>query len=174
MLALTYTVFVFWRVRRRLVTLRRGSGAGSDDASVLPSLGRRFRNYVLVFALVWLPQLINRIDNAARPADPSFALYLLQSICGPLQGLGNALVYGWTPRVRQMYLQRCPGLCPGRQAPESAPLALKGTARARDLSCCRSSDPTAGGTARNPGMQMHSSAVAVPSEENGSAASSAI
>jgi hypothetical protein len=135
-LVLCYTIHVFWRVRQRLVTLRRGSGVGSDDASVLPTLGRRFRNYILVFVIVFVPQLINRIDNAARPGDPTFSLYLLQSICGPLQGLGNAVVYGWTPRVRQLYSQRC-AWCPGQAAespPKSPPPALKGPVRARDLS----------------------------------------
>jgi hypothetical protein len=57
---------------------------------------------------------------------------MLHSIFGPIQGLGNALVYGWTPRVRRLYAERFPRWCArlavtpsGKHVPaEHAPPAL--------------------------------------------------
>lgn len=98
-------------VRRRLALLQRAATGEATGGAVLSALSQRFRNYALVFAVVFGFQLLNRIQNFAAPDNPSFVLYLLQSLFGPLQGLGNAAVYGWTPRVRSLYHRQCPYLC---------------------------------------------------------------
>ena len=57
-------------------------------------------------------QLANRLYELARPDAPSFILYLLQSMLGPLQGLGNAYAYGWSAQTRHVWHSHCPTLCP--------------------------------------------------------------
>eukprot|EP00911_Craspedida_sp_UC1_P000204 UC1_evm1s154 len=51
------------------------------------------RFYPLVYLLCSIFGLVNRIQNAASPGTPIFALYLLHSLTAPMQGLLNALVY---------------------------------------------------------------------------------
>mmetsp|Transcript_26865 Transcript_26865/g.84358 ORF Transcript_26865/g.84358 Transcript_26865/m.84358 type:complete len:395 (-) Transcript_26865:193-1377(-) len=62
--------------------------------------------YLLVFAVVWLPSLLVRLQVlvcGARRA-PSYRLAALEAMCMPLQGALNAFVYGWSlPRIRDMY-----------------------------------------------------------------------
>ena len=53
-------------------------------------------------------RLANRLQNFVAPDQPVYALYLLHSLTAPLQGVGNAVVYCWTPRVRQLYAYRFP------------------------------------------------------------------
>ena len=38
-----------------------------------------------------------------RSPEPVYALYVLHSLFEPLQGVGNAFIYGSSPRVRALY-----------------------------------------------------------------------
>eukprot|EP00036_Acanthoecidae_sp_10tr_P011425 CAMPEP_0182924956 /NCGR_PEP_ID=MMETSP0105_2-20130417/8050_1 /TAXON_ID=81532 ORGANISM="Acanthoeca-like sp., Strain 10tr" /NCGR_SAMPLE_ID=MMETSP0105_2 /ASSEMBLY_ACC=CAM_ASM_000205 /LENGTH=326 /DNA_ID=CAMNT_0025062781 /DNA_START=150 /DNA_END=1130 /DNA_ORIENTATION=+ len=51
--------------------------------------------YPLVYTLCMLFPTMNRIQNAANPDDPIFALLLLHSISSPLQGLINSFIYAY-------------------------------------------------------------------------------
>ena len=94
---------------------------------------------------------INRIQHTAQPSDPIFVLYLLHSIASPLQvrlsrsaavpprarrltrvacaaacagvvqGFANAMVYGFTAKVRQQYKR---ALCPRRETDVENPLRM--------------------------------------------------
>ncbi len=127
-----YNFTVYWKTRSTFATLHRqasvqgrgggggggdggggggdgdGGGGGGGGASVLPELTSRLRGLILIFVIVHTPQILNRLNDLFWPASPSFAIRLVHSALGPLQGLGNALVYGWTPRVRRLYASRFP------------------------------------------------------------------
>jgi len=64
---------------------------------------RRLAVYPVVYFLVWLPTLINRVQNAADPSNPSFGLYFFQALMLPLQGFMNAIVYGVNEKLVQLY-----------------------------------------------------------------------
>jgi hypothetical protein len=49
---------------------------------------------------VWLPGVINRMQNSIAPNNNLFALFMVHSICVPLQGFLNGLSYGWNERYR--------------------------------------------------------------------------
>ena len=51
--------------------------------------------YPIVYTLCMIFPTVNRIQNAANPGDPVFALTLLHSISSPLQGLINSVVYAY-------------------------------------------------------------------------------
>eukprot|EP00051_Salpingoeca_urceolata_P004823 m.67929 g.67929 ORF g.67929 m.67929 type:complete len:308 (-) comp13870_c0_seq3:237-1160(-) len=51
------------------------------------------RFYPVVYILTATFPVINRIQNAANPCDPVFALFLLHSLSAPMMGMLNAVVY---------------------------------------------------------------------------------
>jgi hypothetical protein len=53
----------------------------------------RTRWYPLVYLLVSIMPLINRVHNVFYPTTPSFPLYLAHAISAPLQGLASYLVF---------------------------------------------------------------------------------
>lgn len=107
-----------------LEAAQAANGGNALTVSAVPGLNGRMRALLIVFLLVNSPSIVNRIHDYASP-DPSFTLALLTCLSAPMQGLGNCIVYGWTPRVRQFYADRCPRLCGkvlGRKAlPPSSP-----------------------------------------------------
>mmetsp|Transcript_25529 Transcript_25529/g.82260 ORF Transcript_25529/g.82260 Transcript_25529/m.82260 type:complete len:319 (-) Transcript_25529:52-1008(-) len=66
----------------------------------------RLRLYILVFFMVKVFSVINRLQNAVDPNNPVLFLYIMQSFFEPLQGLGNALVYGLNKMVITQYRLR--------------------------------------------------------------------
>ena len=69
---------------------------------------RRLLLYLGVFILLMAPGLANRIWQAAAPDhSPNFVLLCADSLCGPLQGFGNAVVYGLNKRLRERYRRLC-------------------------------------------------------------------
>ena len=79
-------------------------------------LHARFVKLTLIFLTVHLSQIVNRTQEVVAPGAPSFLLYFLHSLLSPLQGLGNALVYGNAPRVRTHYSQAFAATCPKASA----------------------------------------------------------
>lgn len=67
------------------------------------SILRKLRQYLIAFFLVRVWSLLNRLQNAFQPDDPSFTLYLLHAFFSPLQGFCNALLYGFNLTVRMHY-----------------------------------------------------------------------
>jgi len=62
------------------------------------------RLLLVIFVLVHTCSIINRLYDFFSPDQPSFFFSLLQSLSAPLQGLGNAIVYGFgSSRVRQTW-----------------------------------------------------------------------
>ena len=57
----------------------------------------RFVTFLVVYGVIHGFRVAHRFADAVAPEHPVYALWMLHSIFGPIQGLGNALVYGWTP-----------------------------------------------------------------------------
>lgn len=110
--SLIYSLVIYLRVRQRIIAARRQAGNDCPEkSSALPELMARFQAFLCVYGLIHCFRILNRLQELAQPDSPSFVLALLHSIFGPMQGLGNALVYGWTPRVRRLYATRYPQWC---------------------------------------------------------------
>lgn len=58
------------------------------------------RYYPLVYLVLEIAPVLNRLQNAADPTDPVFALYLMQSLSSPLVGFANAIVYAMNSGLR--------------------------------------------------------------------------
>ena len=75
---------------------------------------KRVRSYVLIFLGINAFIVAHRLQNFLHPGHPSHALFALNSFFGPMQGFGNALVYGCTRSVGAKYAEllehRCPQL----------------------------------------------------------------
>ena len=94
-------------------------------------LTSRLRVFLIVYGAIHVSQLANRLVDVLWPGQPSYALYLLQSLLTPLQGAGNAIAYGNSPRVRRTWAQTFPTLCgwaEPREADADADGALRGGA----------------------------------------------
>ncbi len=80
-------------------------------ASALPALNDRFRAFAIVFTLVHGFRIANRWREDLFGLEKSLSLSLLHAFFGPLQGLGNVFVYGWSPRIRRAYAEAFPQMC---------------------------------------------------------------
>ncbi len=78
--------------------------AGESSQS---DVNRRLILYCLCFAGFRFWALVNRCQNVTSPNHPLFGLYLLHALFSPLQGLGNALVFGANKRFRDHYAIMC-------------------------------------------------------------------
>jgi len=65
----------------------------------------RLAAYPITFIVVWVPSLINRMQNTIAPTNQIFGLFLIQCIFLPLQGVLNCLVYGWSEGLLKQYAQ---------------------------------------------------------------------
>jgi hypothetical protein len=74
-----------------------------DDSSAEGAVVFRLRLYLLVFVVVRLPGVVDRIQNALSPDEPVFIIVLLHSLLSPLQGFANSLVYGCNRQVANEY-----------------------------------------------------------------------
>lgn len=109
--AMVYTLTIYLLVHRRLAALRQAvlkpsadagaSGAAAPADTMGAEVTLRARNYLLVYLVINLFRASNRLQNLFSP-QPVYVLYALHSIFEPLQGVGNALIYGNTPRVRAL------------------------------------------------------------------------
>jgi len=62
------------------------------------SASRRILGYILIFILVSIPPLSNRIAEFFM--KPNFILFCIHSAFDPLIGFCNAIVYGWNKQLR--------------------------------------------------------------------------
>jgi len=72
------------------------------------SASRRILGYILIYILVAIPPLTNRITELFLP-QPNFVLFVLHSAFDPLIGFCNAIVYGWNKQLRQSLINICCG-----------------------------------------------------------------
>lgn len=118
-----YSMTVYYYTRRTFVGMTReasvaGGGDGSSSSgSALLSVTSRLRAFLLVYAIIHTFQILNRAWDVVSPTHPSYALSLLHAIFGPLQGMCNAIVYGWGPATRRVWAKAFPGAC-GWAAPQ--------------------------------------------------------
>lgn len=100
---LPLTIIFFLNMILYVVIGKQLSPLGQEKQQAINS---RLRQYLVVFFIVRIWSVINRLQNVIQPDNPIFALYFMHSFFSPLQGFCNSLVYGWNVRVRQRYL-RC-------------------------------------------------------------------
>lgn len=113
----TLTAAVNFRLRLYLL-VRAVHCVGWIRSGVCAHKTLRPRFQVFVGLRVW--SIVNRLQTEIDPNNPVFFLFLLHSLAAPLQGFGNAAVYGFTAKVRSQYRRIC---CPqGGQEVEN-PLA---------------------------------------------------
>ena len=112
---LAYTIYVYATLRKRILSMRaeinadnaQGRAGDLPASDILNALTNRFRNYVIIFVIVWAFAFLNRMHGVLFPDTPSIFLYDMSSLFTPLAGLGNALVYGVTQNVKDTYAERC-------------------------------------------------------------------
>ena len=118
LLVFGYSMAIYYLTRRTFLSMHReaesamgGDASGTGAGGALPNLTKRLLNFILVFGVIHAVQLLNRVYDVIFPGRPSFVLYLLHSLLGPMQGLGNAFCYGWSPLTRRVWSNACPRLC---------------------------------------------------------------
>eukprot|EP00026_Physarum_polycephalum_P010996 Phypoly_transcript_11186.p1 GENE.Phypoly_transcript_11186~~Phypoly_transcript_11186.p1 ORF type:complete len:301 (-),score=6.85 Phypoly_transcript_11186:256-1158(-) len=67
----------------------------NTQSSLADTICRKMCIYLLVYAVINLFAIINRVQNYVMGADAVFELYFLQFLTQPLQGLLNAIAYAW-------------------------------------------------------------------------------
>ncbi|XP_071798279.1 cyclic AMP receptor-like protein A isoform X1 [Asterias amurensis] len=70
------------------------------NRQILKAEIRPLQAYPFIYLALSVFPLINRIQNAAKPGQPVFALVILHALTSPLQGLVNAVVYGMDRETR--------------------------------------------------------------------------
>eukprot|EP00049_Salpingoeca_infusionum_P015975 m.317885 g.317885 ORF g.317885 m.317885 type:complete len:328 (-) comp15987_c2_seq2:109-1092(-) len=90
-------VVIYAKVHKKV--LRQGRAYHGFDSSAIAAgdeaqkeIGA-LRLYPLVYLFLSIFSVINRIQNAARPHSPIFALFIMQVCITPLQGFINVFVY---------------------------------------------------------------------------------
>lgn len=102
---------------------------------------RRLMLYLSVFIILTFPGFANRIWQAADPDHtPNFILLCADSLCGPLQGFGNAIVYGLNKRLRQRYYRLCCNCSRNEYYTVEASEALRQGAEYRSIDAPRQND----------------------------------
>lgn len=82
--------------------------ASFGSSSKLEKFSQKLKYYPLVFLAAWTLAFSLRIHNWVTDDSYNFELLILQSSIGNgsfIQAIGNALVYGYTPLVREHWLE---------------------------------------------------------------------
>lgn len=113
LVVLVYNAVVYALTRRTLLAMQIAAKATSAEISgaieltshnALQGLAGRMRLLLVIYILVHTSSILNRLHDFVFPEQPSYMLSLLQSLSAPMQGLGNAIVYGvGSSRVRQVW-----------------------------------------------------------------------
>jgi hypothetical protein len=110
--AIGFNAYVYYIVSRAIGELfGRSKSAGGTAISrweIPPKyekLIRRLRMYPLILVFCWFFATINRVQNLFAPGDPSFALFFVTALFRGMQGMLNALVYGFNPLVRSEWVK---------------------------------------------------------------------
>jgi len=100
-----------------ITTLKLLIDDANDDshAKRLVAVVRRLMAYPAIMFLCWVFPTINRIQNAADEAHPSFPLYILMWIFMNLNGAANACVYGMNDNMQREF-RKCCGLGAGHSS----------------------------------------------------------
>ena len=69
----------------------------------------RLTMYIVVFVLFHFFEITKKIHMLADSQNPSYGLYFLARLFTPLNGLGNAVVYGLNRAVVNTYRKACCG-----------------------------------------------------------------
>ena len=102
-MAICFNLYVYYLIYSGLAPIFRA--AHDDTAKGMLRMIERLKYYPLILIVCWIFATINRIYDSVHPNNPILALILLQTIFQSLQGILNALVYGLTPSVRNVWIE---------------------------------------------------------------------
>ena len=102
MLIMVYNVVIYVMIRKTLASPASPYSADPVKSKLL----WRLTLYIWVFLFIRIWGVINRLQNFADRDHPSFTLYMLTSLFSPLQGMFNAIVYGFNQRLMLEYKKR--------------------------------------------------------------------
>ena len=88
---------------------------------------RRLRLYPLILVFCWTFATVNRLQNVVDPTNPQFMLYLLHVSTRSLQGILNAVVYGFNSHVTKEWMALLAECKSGRGRGEEEDGAGKGS-----------------------------------------------
>lgn len=108
-IVILFNTFVYTRIIR---TAKRNYSYTLAESSSADKVVKTLVWYPLILAGSFLPITIVRILEAVDPESDNFELMLVSGVVMGLNGIGNAIVYGFTPSVRYALLSWC---CPQRR-----------------------------------------------------------
>jgi hypothetical protein len=92
---------VYWLIYNGLAPLLQGQSDASTKGML--RVVDRLKYYPMILIVCWTFATINRIYDSIHPRSPSLGLIVMQTIFQTLQGFFNAMVYGLTPSVRNVW-----------------------------------------------------------------------
>ncbi|TPX44585.1 hypothetical protein SeLEV6574_g04401 [Synchytrium endobioticum] len=136
-----YIGYELWRAQKMLTRalgcgIKAAPGVHLDDPVL--RYARRVSWFILGYILIWVPPTTNRIQNSLPGAEPLYALFMLQAVFTPLQGVTTFLIYFWrirsarTPRGRAAMHGNGPTSAPGVCSSNSARDPTQAGTRALD------------------------------------------
>jgi len=108
MVAMTYMYYRIISNVRSLISEAHENNAGAAHEERLHAVVRRLVAYPVIMFVAYLFATINRIQNSAEPTNPSLFLYGTATFFLNINGLANAVVYGFNDSL-QKDLRRCCG-----------------------------------------------------------------
>lgn len=100
-IVIVFNLFVYYRVYSGLAPLL--SVPNDENTKGMVRVIERLKYYPMILIVCWTFATINRIYDSVHPRSPVFALVILQTMFQTLQGFFNAMVYGLTPSVRNVW-----------------------------------------------------------------------
>lgn len=97
--AVGFNCYVYYKVIRIIRLVTRNQVGAADLGKVL-SMINRLKLYPLILIVCWIMPTVNRFQNLADPGNPVVWLACTAVGLSSLQGMWNALVYGFTPGVK--------------------------------------------------------------------------
>lgn len=100
-IVVAFNLYVYWLIYNGLAPLLQGPSDASTKGML--RVVDRLKYYPMILIVCWTFATINRIYDSIHPRNPSLGLIMMQTIFQTLQGFFNAMVYGLTPSVRNVW-----------------------------------------------------------------------
>ena len=107
-IAFGFNTYCYFRVYRVInVLLQNLEGRKDDDRYRKLKLIKRLRFYPIILVFCWTAGTIHRLYSLANPEEPLLWMAILTILFGSLQGLLNAIVYGFSGPVKEVIKDAC-------------------------------------------------------------------
>lgn len=100
---------VLHRMKTELRALPQSATRGNIEAR--HKVQQRLLGFIIVFGFCWIWGLANRIISFINPAYQQEWLFYFQAVLEPLTPMLNAIVFGYSERLRLMYVERFGACC---------------------------------------------------------------